>query len=375
MENNNEINTSAEGVVADNDLPIEKPKGLSLRDALEVAIVATEDKKENERVRTGNASSSDSSEQGGAKEEVVSARDTEAKVPSEEPKYEPPAEYTAEEKRYFSELSRKAQEAQLRLDKSRKAKIEEIKSAQREYDYVKRLAESVNPYIKARGLKESPEVALTKAVEMWREFEEGDPKRAAAEYLRAKGIEPPKELLEEIQANPYQEQLAPLQNKLNQIEQRIAQEDYARAGQSLTQAWSAFAEQKNAAGGPRFPDIVSNDEAGLRRASEIGSLVSGSPELLPCGITSRQFIANVQARIPDASYLDLMAEAYKFVGGRVDESNTSKSQTSQEHLVKSNRAASSVPGRSASVNGSVGVKKYKTYREAAAAALEQLKSD
>lgn len=368
MENNTNIDSSAESAVADNDLPIEKPKGLSLRDALEVAIVATEDKKENERVRTGNASSSDSSEEGGSKEEAVSARDTDAKVPSEEPKYEPPAEYTAEEKRYFSELSRKAQEAQLRLDKSRKTKIEEIKAAQREYDYVRRLAESVNPYIKARGLKESPEVALTKAVEMWREFEEGDPKRAAAEYLRAKGIEPPKELLQEIQANPYEEQLAPLQSELNQIKQRIAQEDYARAGQSLNQAWSAFEQTKNAAGSARFPDL-NNNEAGLQLASNIGSLVSGATAL------SQQFIANVQARIPGASYLDLMAEAYRYLGGRVDESSTSKSQTSQDHLLKSNRAASSVPGRSASVNGSVGVKKYKTYREAAAAALEQLKSD
>lgn len=370
---NEEANSVAEVAVpevetstpAESNLPIEEPKGLSLRDALEVAKIAVDDKYENARKEAAVQPNQDGASKTAA--QTNAPRDSQAPVSSEEAKYEPPAEYTTEEKHYFSQLSRKGQEAQLRLDKSRKSKLDELRSASREYEYVKRLAQSVDPYIKARGLKESPEVALSKALEMWREFEDGDPKQKAAEYLRAKGIEPPRELLEQSPVNQYQQEIAPLQSELNLIKQRLAEEDRARAEASLSQAWSTFEQEKNAAGAPKFPDIATNSESGLRLASNIGSLVSGTTDL------SRQFIANVQARIPDATYIDVMAEAYKYLGGRVDESSAPKSQTSQQdHIKQSNRAAASVPGRSAGINGSGGIKKYKSIREAAEAALIQL---
>lgn len=358
---------------------VEKAEGLSPRDALEVAIQGTKTEKElkdeqverkptrdtvirkgREKERKAGDSNRESADQGGAGEQGA----TESKQPS----LEPPSEYTPEEKADFLALSRKGQEAQLRLDKSRKSKLDEIRSATEEHKSYKQLADTLTPYLKVHGVKEPSEVALKKAIHMWLEFENGDPKAAAAAYLQAKGIKPPKELLEASGENSlFDEKITSLQNELKEIKTRSVQNDVEAAKVVLQKAWIEFETEKNAAGKPKFPDADGNTESGLRMASSIGSLVSGQNEL------SKQFIANVQSRIPGLTLPRLYTEAYRYLGGRVDDSEAPRSQDSQQHIVQSRRAASSVPGKSVAPTSNGVIKKFKSRKEATAAALEQLR--
>ena len=309
----------------------EKPEGMSLRDALEVAHTAATDKEEPEPKE---------------KEEKVVAQATN-ETPKELPAYNPPADWNAEERADFLASTRKQQEAALRLNKSRSSKIYEIQKATEEYRDTKALAESIAPYIKAMGLKESPQVALQKATTLWKEFEYAeDPKKAAAQYLLAKGIEPPKEWLSEKSFDPSEEKIRALQEEVNAVKARQVQEDQSRRQSYILQTWNAFENTKNASGNLRYPDLAK--PTGPQLADDIGSLVRGDTDY------SKQFIARVQRRIPDPTPLQLIHEAYRISGGQVDDSITPKSQSATNHLQKAKRAASSRPGSSVGVsaNGS-----------------------
>jgi hypothetical protein len=157
--------------------------------------------------------------------------------------------------------------------------------------------------------------------------------------------------------------LQPLQDELSAIKSRIAQEDLLKTREVLGREWSIFESEKNAAGTPKFP-VDWNSEAGQKLASNIGSLVRGDTPL------SQQFISNVQARIPGLTYQQLLMEAHRYYGGPVDDNaETPKTQATQKQINNSRRAASSKPGGSvASSSGGV-VKKFKTIREAAEAAM------
>ena len=327
-----------------------KPEGLSLRDALEVAVIASKDKEEVK-----------------VEAPTEEAKPVEKEV-SQEKTFDPPAEWSAEEKEDFKASSPKSQEAALRLHRGRQGKLEEIKREAADLQWAKDLAKEVEPYIKSVGGKKKTHEALIDALKMRREFDEGDPRASAAAYLKAKGIEIPKELLEGREKESIaDEKIAPLQNQVNALTMRIAQEDQARTAAVLNQAWGQFEQEKNAAGAPRFPDIATNSESGLRLASYIGSLVSGQTDL------SKQFIANAKGRIPDLSYQGLLTEAYRFAGGKVDDSEATKTQDTQKHIARSSRAAASKPGSGARSTSSGPVKKYKTYREAAEAALAEFR--
>lgn len=351
----------------------EKPEGLTLRDALEVGLEATksnESKKEaNEPRRDGKGSSNQT------KIEVQKGANSTGKTTGSEPTstsdappLKPPAEYTKEEAEDFLQLSRKGQEAAIRIHQGRTGKLEEVKAAISELNHLKKLNEDVTPFLKAMGVKESSPVAIQKALQMWKEFEEApDPRKAAANYLRAKGVEIPKEFLSNEGADKIDPKIASLQEELKNVTDRLAQEDRAKVEATLNQAWSSFESEKNAAGTVRFPSLT-NTEEGLKLSSNIGSLVSGQSDL------SRQFIANAKARIPDLTYPKLFEEAYKWYGGKVDDSEAPRSQSQDtNHIARSRRAASSVPGRGAQTASKGPAKKFGSYREAAAAALAEIK--
>lgn len=362
MEKNTE---SAHEQPSPSDVQEDTDKALSLRDALEVAIEATEHdtgRAETDRAadRAASGDARPKSDAGGNQPSVPASE--------EEPPLQPPAEWNNEEKADFAASSRKQQEAALRLHRSRMSRLEEIKTAARDFEHVKRLADDIEPFVRALGVKEKPAVAIQKAVALWKQFEEGDPKAAAAAYLRAKGLNVPRELIENQQADPLEEKLKPLQEELSSVKMKLAQEEHTKAAEALRQVWTSFEQAKNAAGGHRFPDILPDKgEAGLRLSSQIGSLVGGHTPL------SQQFIASVRARNPEATFETLLTEAYRFYGGRVDDSEAPKSQSPQQHLYKSNRAASSVPGRGAPASNG-GVRRFKTYREALEAAKAELDS-
>lgn len=358
-ENQESVNQADETV----ETPVEETKGLSLRDALEVAIAANKPEEPSDTETEGEVSGGAPSDRGASK-----PTDGSGKVATNAPSVsnlQAPAEWSAEEKADWASSSPKQQEAALRLHQSRNSKLEEIKTARREYDSLKSLSDSMTPYLKSVGVKKPTEVALKEAVAMWKEFEEGDPAVAAAAYLRAKGKEAliPKDWFNENAPDPrIDEKITPLQNQVNALTMRLAQADQAQATSILSTAWGEFEGEKNAAGKPKYPD-VNESEAGLRLSSSIGSLVRGDTEL------SKQFVALAKSRIPNLTYNGLLAEAYKYCGGQVIDSAVSRTQSTQEHIAKSSRAASSVPGRGAQSTSSGPVKKYKTTREAAAAAL------
>ncbi len=327
----------------------EEDKGLSLRDALEVAVTA-----------------SNHEEPAQEKEKVEKQ---EAPKKEEPAPYNAPSEWNKEEQEDFNQSSRKQQEAALRLHKSRVSKLEEIKKATEEYKYVRSIADSITPVLKAMGMKDSPEVIMQKSAALWKEFEYAeDPKRAAANYLRAKGIEPPAEL--ENSAEPiseYDRKLSALQEELNAVKARSVQEDRTKVETNLVQAWNSFEQTKNASGAIKYPDLV--NESGPSIAAKIGSLVSGVTPL------SKQFVAEVSSRVPNLTYGKLLEEAYRFYGGRIDNTEAPRTQPAQNHVIKAKRAAASIPGRVGTLNANGTKKTFLSYRDAAKAALEELNSD
>lgn len=311
-----------------------QPELLSRRDALEVAFEAVTEKE--------NASKPVIEK----KEEPAQAITPEVKAAPEVPALQPPAEWSKEEKEDFLSGTRKQQEAALRLHKTRASTLETIKRERQDYEHLRKLSENVSPYIKAMGLKDTPEVAIQKAVAMWKEFEEGDPRKAAAQYLKAKGLEVPQELLDE--KNSENDPLNPIQQRLESLESLIREERESKEREVLIGSWNSFQDTKNASGKPMFPDLHS--DSGTNLAGQIGSLVGGKTDL------SKQFIALAQMRIPDLDRTKLYAEAYKFLGGKVDDSVATKTQdkaTTTEHINRARRASASVmpSGSSASTTG------------------------
>lgn len=319
------------------ELPIEQAEKLSTRDSLEVAIQAH---KEPDAIRESDT------------EKPRESAEASPEGPKREDKtLNPPAEWSEEEKADFKASSQKSQEAALRLHRSRHSTLEEIKrnkaELQREAEEVrwaKDVVKEITPFLKVRGEKGPTHEQVIKAVKLVNEVDADTP-TAVVEILKARGVQSDvvdkvKQILgatNGIQNNFPDEKIKPLQDKLNHIEGRLAQEDQARMAGMLNQAWTNFEQTKNAAGSSRFPDIGDN-ESGLRLASSIGSLVSGQHQ------DSVGFFAYVRARIPGASPTQILEEGYKWFGGRVDESETPKTQNTQKHIVKSSRAASSIPG-------------------------------
>lgn len=351
MEEENALNvsTDAEQIVVGED---KKPEGMSNRGALELAIqdLKTTEEKPKEEI------------------EKVETK-PEVSTPPSASQLIAPATWTKEEKEDFYASSPKAQEAALRLDTRINENRANLQREMEENRSLKALSESMNPYLRAIGVKESTPVAIQKALTMWREFEHGDPKQAAAAYLKAKGIEVPSELLDGANGeNSVDPKISSLQTELDAVKLRLAQEDQAKSAAIAQQVWSGFESTKNAAGQLKYPDI-NESESGLALSRYIGSLVCGTTEF------SKQFITLVQTRIPNCTPERLLEEAYKIGGGRVDDSVTpARSTDPQEHLKKSNRAASSIPGRgSQGSNGNGTTKRFGSFREAAAHALAEIR--
>lgn len=289
-----------------------------------------------------------------------------------EPELEPlraPAEYNAEEIADFNASTRKQQEAALRLHQSSRRRVYEIQEATRKYEDSKKLAEAIAPILKARGIKEAPEVVMKKSAELWQRFEYAeDPQRAAAEYLLAKGVQPPAEWLEDKTSVISDAKLTALQERQDRLEARQAQEDRARTESVLIQHWQNFEATKNASGTHKYPDI--HTPSGIQLAARVGSLVNGQTAL------SQQFIQDAQNRIPGIDANKLIEEAYRFYGGRVDDSQGTKNQTAQNHLIRAKRAASSKPGGAHNVNTNGISRKGSLDRDSAVdAAWEYLNSE
>jgi len=97
-----------------------------------------------------------------------------------------------------------------------------------------------------------------------------------------------------------------------------------------------LSSQKTRTGEPVFPDI-NDSPSGIEFARELGSLTK-----------DEAFQRGVLRRFPDADFSVVVREAYKYLGGRVSgEPVKVSTQSNQQHLQRSRRAAAATPGRTA----------------------------
>lgn len=356
----------------------DKDKGLSLREALEVGLEATKAESKEEKqdgaktdaevVSRDAGTVANRGQTGGAKDIPVgrdgadrAGKDAAGNANSS---HEPPAEWSKEEKEDFLASSPKAQAAALRLHKARQGKLEEIKRESAELQWAKDIAKEAISIAKQQGEEVPTQAHVLKSLRIVNEIQGAKSKQAVISILKAKNFEVPPEIekLAEADGKDSGGVNNAVLERLNKLESTLAHQNQATISQTLNQLWSGFERETNAAGAPKYPDV--QGDSGLRLASSIGSLVNGTTDL------SKQFIAMVQERIPGATYLNLLEEAYKWSGGRVDDSQPTKTQSTQQHIVRAQRASSVVPG-SAKRNGTSNARRSLPLREAIQAAIER----
>lgn len=358
MENNTSL--SRENVVNE-EKPVEEPKaepGLSRREALEVGIAAVKDKEETKAEERATAA---------PEARVAPEAEVSQALVVEKPTLEPYSRWKQETKDAFKKIPRELQEDSLRVAQSLDETVREVSHKTNEHRDLIDLRNALTPYLKAMGEKMPTEVALKKALKMWGEFENAeDPKLAAAEYLKAKGIDVPEGFLEKKDIQPLQ--IDPKAIK-DEIKAEIFQEQtLARVSQERADASLELETEKNEAGLLRFPQF-NGTEAGIQLATKMGQLVVGNHN------DSVGFYAYLKARIPESEITQrrILEESYKWFGGTVDDT-PGKKAPDKNHLARSNRAATSVPGRGSS-NGFSQPPKKLSRREWLAQSIERAKEE
>ena len=369
MENENK---NTEPVVQEGEVKTEDGKGLDRRAALEAALEAAKDESERRQAARDDSTPREAPKAKGEGAERPTRdsggrnSNTANNNRNAERPLEPPAEWNKEEKEDFKGLSPTQQKAALRVYASRKgdleqlkAKHEEIKRDMAEREWLRELEREINPVLKAQGETRSLRELMLASIKLRNEWEKGDPRAVSAAFLKARGITPPKELLESsaVQKAVEDERISALQSELNTLKMKQAEIETGTRLNSLIEAFHGWSHTANAAGGTRYPDI-NDGESGLRIQRAIGTLVSGESE------QSKQFIALAKAQNPGITLNQLMEKAYIFSGGRIDDSAPRSQESQKNHLAISNRAAASVPGRASHSATNGAVKKFKTRREA-----------
>jgi hypothetical protein len=350
---------------------VQQVEPLSLRDALEVAIIAHKDEP------TDDTKAVDTDDRAG--DEVPT--DTQGAAPSEAvspPPLQAPAEWNKEEKEDFAQLSRKSQEAALRVHNGRGAKLEEIKREAAELQWAKDLVKQAETFYRAKGETVPSAKDFINAFQVVNNLRGAESPKTIAAVLQAQGLPIPPELQAAVNAEsegdkktPVHPEVEALKQEVARLSQKSAQEEQAKTVSVLTHTWQEFEQTRNPAGGPKYADIVGNDESALKLQSLMGSLVAGNHT------DSVGFAAYVKARIPETerTHSRVYEEAYKWFGGKVDESPAPKTQTTQAQITKSSRAAASVPGRGTSGPSGGQIKKFASTREALASVLAERNDD
>lgn len=301
---------------------VEEPKfdGLSNRDALKKSIQVHREGKEPE-IQTDLPTN----------KEVVKAVQEEV---------EPPSEFSAAGKKAWKdkdvlgiqkEYRRLHDSRTIEISRAQKAEREALASAKTAKDF----AEKVRGYLSVRGEENLPDEAkIVQALKLVEEMSKRDGAAVKAELLNM-GIDLDKKA-EASTSAVNDPRLDALQKEVQELKKD--KEDF-RTQQTVKMFDTAFqglASQKNRTGDPVFPDINESD-AGIQLAGEIGSLAR-----------DLRFQAGVLRRFPDADFTVVVREAYKYLGGKVSgEPVKVSTQSNQQHVEKSRRAAAAVPGRTA----------------------------
>lgn len=357
------------------EVTTDEPK-LTRREALEVGSNLVEmDKPEVARAPDGTFA---------PRETNVQAKGGAQKAPTENisaTTLQPPAEYTKEEKEDFLALDRKGQERDLRLygkNQNLRAEgqrlINESKNKEKELSWATNLATQVQDHMRSKGGKAATQEDLLNALEAVNAIAGANNASSVLEVmkLKVKGFKVSPELEAAIAGQNKSEvspELKALQEEMKGIKDERQREKIAQDAATLNKEYISFEAEKNGAGQPRFPDLAVNTADSARLASQIGSLVNGQTAL------SQQFIADCQARIPGLTYQQLLREAYLIRGGKIAEAEAPKPEDPKKHLIRSNRAASSVPGRGLNGVAVTGIVKKVSRREALERAAAELEGE
>lgn len=284
------------------------------------------------------------------KEEKPAAKAPEKPHDEGEP---PPAEFNRPEQEAWKRGDVKAiQAAYRRINTTR---TQEVTRLQNEHRDLRKLAEVVHPYLEAAGQRgKDPYRAIQEAVSAINEIRK-DPRAGISELLRLHKLTPD-DLKEKSAGQTATEASTALTSRLERVEHEITRREHQEVANAFGTVFDQLGAATNKAGGKLFPDI-NESEAGIALAGRIGSTV-----------WDKNFQQAVRERIPDATFGDFVIEAYRWHGGRVDQSAGVSSP--QEHIQRAKRASASSSGvvrRAASAP-----KKFKTLDEALDSTLEDL---
>lgn len=223
-------------------------------------------------------------------------------------------------------------------------------------------AQKVKPYIEARGQEGvAPEAAIIEAMNLVHAFKSADPATAKAELKRI-GID-----LDAPAKQTASAELPPqVQKEIKELRDYIDNDKKEREGQKFQQLSGVFnsvfvkmGQEKNRTGEPVYLDLSDNSDEGIALAKRLGSFAL-NPE----------FQAGVLRRFPGADFERVCREAYLAAGGRVSNEPAKVSQSNQQHLEKSRRAAALTPGRMAATDSRAPLGKL-SRKEAIQKAMEE----
>lgn len=347
--------TTIEAPEENEALEEEKTAAQDLDAALSAALEKKEES-EDENGESEDAETEDSSEDAESEPEQ-----------EEETTFDPPPEWNKEEKEMFRSLDRKGQAAHLRVYEAGRNQyrkyISEADQARRqataEYRHLQEMARVVDPFVKAAGLKaKDPYKAITEAVALTHLLNT-NPKETIHQILRLKKI--PIDSLTQPDAQPNSE-LQGLQSEVHSLKTELEASKSQQVRNTLAEVWENVVSEKNTTGTAKYPDLNDTDQ-GIALAQRTGSL-----------LRSADFQRAVKARIPNATLRDFVIEAYRWNGGRIDDSAQSKSaaKTTPAQLNRARRASASVPGRAGRSTSGALKTKAKTLDEALEMALDDL---
>lgn len=346
--------TSTKSTMDDLDAALDKALAIDRAPAKEKQEEPKEQPVEKEESKDVEESTATTTE--GEKEETGSEGTVTPEAPKEEP-IKAPAEFNKEEKAAWEKGDTKqVLKAFERIHKSRTANFSRAQAAiQQEYGTMKELADRIKPYIEASGNNgKDPYRALTEAVAAVQMIN-SNPKLALKQILQMKGL-----TLEELQDDSAEDKtsskIEPIQARLNQLEQELKRRENEGVQRQFVDVFTSLQTEKAANGANRFLDLQDTEE-GKQLAFDIGSQ-----------LRDQAWVERTKRRMPTAGLRELVVEAYKYLGGRIDESKESPQQKTEE-IKRAKSASASVPGRSSSIPGKFG-KKAKTLEEAVDAAFE-----
>ena len=245
-----------------------------------------------------------------------------------------------------------------RAQRAEREAREAAKAAQNEGKTWRTLGDRLSPYIERRGKEGvAPDVAMMQLADLLEALKKESPETTRAELKRL-GIN--LDGSSTTGSSALEEKISGLQAKVDSVLLEKEQRETEKVVSEFTTSINTLAALKTRTGESVFPGFQDVSEAGRQFAAELGSLTR-----------EPWFIHGVRRRIPQASHIDFVREAYLHLGGKVSGEPVSVSHDNKQQAEKSRRAAASTPGRSAARNDSSNLAGKLSTRAALARAIAE----